>query len=142
MAKNYSTLFLFEENTVNLLKDRNECLKIGTYFTSSEITRVADIQNNTLLWLNHGESYQLPKLGWLISPYITYHPTHINLVKYFKGNLSYDFICFYIDSATERLKFMQCEKKIHVLAKNKWLKEVDDAKWVDSVINDIIANYI
>ena len=136
------TLFLLDENTSNPLKDRDECLKIGTNFRSTEITRVADIKNNTLQWLNPGDTYKLERLGWLISPYITYHPTHIYLVKNLKGNLPYDFIYFYIDSATERLKFMQCEKKTHFILKQKWMNEQKNVKWVDSVINDMIINYI
>lgn len=136
----FFTIFLIDDRSCPL-KDNENCLQVGTQFIASNITRVADMKNKTIQTLMINEKYTLPKLGWVISPYTTYHDEHLRYVRHFKGNLPYDYACFFIDVATERLNTMVPEKPIDIYAKKRWLRQHDIAKWVDSVLNDWVLNY-
>lgn len=137
----FFTIFLIEEGCVCPLKDTEYCLQKGTFFIASNTTRIADIKNNTIKYLQINEQYILPMCGWVVSLYTTYHEDHVGYVRRFKGALPYDYTCFYIDVATERLKAMVPEKPCEIWAKSRWLHQHKIVKWVDSVLHDWVLNY-
>ena len=137
----FFTIFLIEDTSVCLLKDNNSCIQQGTQIVATMSTRIADTKNRTIRMLVCNEKYTLPMMGWVISPYTTYHDEHLRHVRRCKGNVSYDYVCFLIDAATERLQKLEPEKRIEIYAKERWLRYYDIAVWVDSVLNDWILNY-
>ena len=113
----------------------------GTKLVASTTTRVADIKNRTIQTLMSNEQYTLPTWGWLISPYTTYHDEHLRYVRHFKGEIPHDYASFYVDIASERMQGLAPGKPIDIYAKNRWLRQLDIAKWVDSVLDDWVSNY-
>ena len=124
------------------LKENKLCLPAETQIFASQNTRVADMHNKTIRTLLCDEEYTLPMMGWLVSPYTTtYHDEHVRYVRHFKGNLPYDYACFFVDIATAKLHTMVPQKPIDIYAKKRWLRQYDIARWADSVLNDWVVNY-
>ena len=137
----FFTIFLMEDSSCCPLKYNKECLQKGTCIVAPNTTRVADINNKTIQLLEGSEIYTLPMCGWVVSLYTTYHEEHLRYVRHFKGNLPYDYACFFVDVATERLHAMEPEKPTDVYAKKRWIHQHNIARWVDSVLDDWVLNY-
>jgi hypothetical protein len=137
----FFTIFLIEDKADCPLKDCKDCLQKGSLFVAANTTRIADIKNKTIRVLEFNEQYTLPTWGWVISPYITYHDEHLRYIRHFKGQIPYDYACLFVDVATERLYGMIPQKPVDIHVKNRWLRQIEISRWVDSVLDDWVMNY-
>ena len=137
----FFTIFLIEDKAHCPLKDSKDCLQKGSLFIAANTTRIADTKNKTIRMLESNEQYTLPTWGWVISPYTTYHDEHVRYVKHFKGEIPYDYACFFVDVATKRLYGTTPEKPAEIQIKKRWLRQIEISRWVDSVLDDWVLNY-